>query len=53
VNAVAAMVILFSMIPVYIAYRLSSEETVGAAGGRGASGTDEARTAVAEATAVP
>jgi putative spermidine/putrescine transport system permease protein len=54
VNAVAVFVILFSMIPVYLAYRLSSEETVRAAGGRGVrprepSGT----TAAAEATAVP
>jgi putative spermidine/putrescine transport system permease protein len=54
VNAVAVFVILFSMIPVYLAYRLSSEETVGAAAGRGVrakppSGT----TATAEATAVP
>jgi putative spermidine/putrescine transport system permease protein len=53
VNAVAVMVIVFSMIPVYIAYRLSSEETVGAAGGRGAARETSGTTATAEATAVP
>jgi len=53
VNAVAALVIVFSMIPVYIAHRLSSEETVGAAGGRGAAKDTTGTTVAAEATAVP
>jgi putative spermidine/putrescine transport system permease protein len=54
VNAVAVVVILFSMIPVYIAYRLSSEETVGAAAGRGVRPrAPSGGTAAAEATAVP
>jgi putative spermidine/putrescine transport system permease protein len=54
VNAVAVFVILFSMIPVYLAYRLSSEETVRAAGGRGVRPREPSgETAVAEATAVP
>jgi|ERR1700761_1538702 len=47
VNAVAVIVIVISIIPVYIAHRLGAEEG-GATGGRGAGGTVEA-----EATAAP
>jgi putative spermidine/putrescine transport system permease protein len=47
VNAVAVIVIAISIIPVYIAHRLSSEEG-GATAGRGAAGAIEA-----EATAAP
>ena len=43
VDAVAVIVILISIVPVYIAHRLSSEE-VGVAGGRTAAGTAEAET---------
>jgi putative spermidine/putrescine transport system permease protein len=46
VNAVALIVILISIIPVYLAHRLSSEEG-GATGGKGGGGVE------AEATAVP
>jgi putative spermidine/putrescine transport system permease protein len=46
VNAVAVVMILISIIPVYLAHRLSREEG-GATGGRGAGGVE------AEATAVP
>jgi putative spermidine/putrescine transport system permease protein len=52
VNVVAVFVIVLSMIPVYLANRLSSEETVRAAGGRGARAPAGA-TAAAEATAAP
>ena len=47
VDAVAVIVILISILPVYLAHRLSSED-VGVAGGRAAAGTAEA-----EATAMP
>ncbi len=47
VDAVAVIVILISIVPVYLAHRLSREE-VGVAGGRGAAATAEAET-----TAVP
>ena len=47
VNAVAVLVILISIIPVYLAHRLGAEEG-GATGGRGAGGGVET-----EATAVP
>jgi putative spermidine/putrescine transport system permease protein len=47
VDAVAVIVILVSIVPVYLAHRLTSEEG-GATGGRGAGGTVEA-----EATAAP
>jgi putative spermidine/putrescine transport system permease protein len=53
VNVVALFVIVLSMIPVYLANRLSSEETVGAAAGRGVRPRDTDGTAAAEATAVP
>jgi putative spermidine/putrescine transport system permease protein len=54
VNVVALFVILLSMIPVYIANRLSSEETVGAAAGRGVRAeAPTGATAAAEATAAP
>jgi putative spermidine/putrescine transport system permease protein len=46
VNAVALLVILISIVPVYLAHRLSSEEG-GATGGKGGAGVE------AEATAVP
>ena len=52
VNVVAVLAVLLSIIPVYIAYRLSSEEAVGATGGRGARETAPAVTE-AEATAMP
>jgi putative spermidine/putrescine transport system permease protein len=48
VDAVAVIVILISILPVYLAHRLSSDE-VGVAGGKGAA----ASTAEAEATAMP
>jgi putative spermidine/putrescine transport system permease protein len=47
VDAVAVIVILLSIIPVYLAHRLSSED-IGVAGGKAAAGTAEA-----EATAMP
>ena len=48
VNVVALIVVLISIIPVYLAHRLTREEE-GATAGRGA----RAEAAVAEATAVP
>jgi putative spermidine/putrescine transport system permease protein len=48
VNAVAVIVVLISILPVYLAYRLSSEEG-GATGGRGAVGGG----VETEATAIP
>jgi putative spermidine/putrescine transport system permease protein len=49
VNAVAVIVIVISIIPVYLAHRLSSEEG-GVTGGKGGGGNVDAK---AEATAVP
>jgi putative spermidine/putrescine transport system permease protein len=48
VNVVAVLVVLISIIPVYLAHRLTREEG-GAAAGRGAAGEGE----IAEVTAVP
>ncbi len=49
VNAVAVMVVLISIIPVYLAHRLTAEEG-GVTGGKGGGGTVDAK---AEATAIP
>jgi putative spermidine/putrescine transport system permease protein len=52
VNAVAVMVVLISIIPVYLAHRLTTEEG-GAVAGRGGGGKIEGGGVETEATAVP
>jgi putative spermidine/putrescine transport system permease protein len=52
VNAVAVMVVLISIIPVYLAHRLTAEEG-GAVAGRGGGGRIEGGGGETEATAVP
>jgi putative spermidine/putrescine transport system permease protein len=52
VNAVAVIVVLISIIPVYLAHRLTSEEG-GAAAGRGVRGRVEGGGVETEATAIP
>jgi len=52
VNAVAVLMILISIIPVYLAHRLGGEET-GATGGKGGGGRFEGGGVETEATAVP
>ena len=53
VNAVAVIVVMISIIPVYLAYRLTREEGGAAAARAGRAGRVEAGAVEAEATAVP
>jgi putative spermidine/putrescine transport system permease protein len=53
VNAVAVMVVLISIIPVYVAHRMTAEEGGAVAGGRGGGGKIEGGGVETEATAVP